>query len=115
VVAAEHERQRALLERQLHEPGHTAARRLDLGQVTRSLVRLVGGLLHGRLDVAPVHTAVADPGQPVVQARVPNRRRTHVDAASAGAEIEGRADDRDLLASSHAQNLLATIVQPEAR
>ena len=103
VVAAEHERQRSLLERQLDEAGDAAARRLDLRQVARALVRLGRRLQHRRLDVAPVQAVVADPGQPLVQAGVADRRGAHVDAAPAGAEVERRTDDRDLLACSHAQ------------
>ena len=52
---------RVLLEREPDEPGDPAARRLDLGQVARALVRLLGRLEHRGLDVAPVEHVVADP------------------------------------------------------
>ena len=101
VVAAEHERQRVLLERERDEPGDAAARGLDLGQVARA--RSVSSVAseHGSLDVAPVEDVVADRGEPVVEPRVADGRRTHVDAAAARAEVERGADDRDLLACSH--------------
>ena len=101
VVAAEHERQRALLEREADEPGDAATGRLDLRQVARARVRLLGRLLHGRLDVAPVEDVVADPVEPVVEARVADRGRAHVDASAARAEVERGSDDRHLLACSH--------------
>ena len=97
VVAAEHERQRVLLERERDEPGDAAARRLDLRQVARAGVRLLRRLQHGGLDVAPVEDVVADRVEPVVEPRVADRGRAHVDAAAAGAEVERGADDRDLL------------------
>ena len=101
VVAAEHERLRALLECEADEPGDAAARRFDLGQVARARVRLLGRLQHRGLDVAPVEDVVADPVEPVVEPRVADGGRPHVDASAARAEIERRSDDRDLLVLSH--------------
>ncbi len=81
-----------------------AARGLDLRQVARRRVRLLGRLEHGGLDVAPVEHLVAEALEAVVQAGVADRRRAHVDAAAARAEVERGADDRDLLARLHGQN-----------
>ena len=52
-------------------------------------------LRHARLDVAPVDAGPAEPGDPLLQAGVADRRRAHVDAAAPGAEIEPGADQRD--------------------
>ena len=60
VIAAEHERQRALVEREPDEPRDSAAGSLDLRQVARRRVGLLGRLEHGGLDVAPVEHVVAE-------------------------------------------------------
>ena len=101
VVATEHERQRSLLEREADEPGDAATGRLDLRQVAGARVRLLGRLLHGRLDVAPVEDVVADPVEPVVEPRVADGGWAHVDTSSARAEVERGSDDRHLLVPSH--------------
>ena len=106
VVAAEDERQRVLIEREADEPCDPAAGRLDLGEVARALVGVLGRLEHGRLDVAPVEHVVAELAQPVVETGVADRGRPHVDAAASRPEIERGADDRDLLACCHGENLL---------
>ena len=48
-----------------------------------------------RDDVAAVAGDDADRGQPLLEARVADRGRAHVDAAPALAEVERRADDGD--------------------
>src|SRR6185503_320463 len=101
VVAAEHEWQRALFESESDEPRDAAAGGLDLRQIAGARVRLFGRLQHGSLDIAPVEDVVADRGKTVVEPRVADCRWTHVDAATAGAEVERGTDDRDLLACSH--------------
>ena len=101
VVAAEHERQRVLLQRKPDQPRDAPARRLDLRQVAGTRVRLLGRFLHRRLDVAPVQDVVADPVEPVVKARVPDGGWPHVDAAATRAEVERCSDDRHLLSCGH--------------
>ena len=106
VVAAEHERERVLLQREPDEPRDASTRCLDLRQVARRRVRVLRRLLHRRLDVPPIEYVVADPAEPVVETRVANRGRAHVDAAATGPEVESGTDDRHLLACSHGRNLL---------
>ena len=99
VVAAEHERKRA----RASSPRPRAraielARVVDLGQEPRPLVAQRRRLGDGRLDVALVAHVVAEADETLLETRVPDRRRPHVDAAPALAEVERRADDRDLAA-----------------
>ena len=47
------------------------------------------------LDVSQVDVLVAELGETCCEPRVADRRRTHVDATTAGAEVERRTDHRD--------------------
>ena len=97
VIAAEDERDRAGLDL-LDDLGRDAlARRLDLGKEAGSLVvdsAVASG--HRRLDVPVVANVVAQTQEALLEPRVADRRRPHVDAAPALPEVERRADDRDL-------------------
>ncbi len=95
VVAAEHERHASLLGRVLDERGDVLARLLDLREVARGRVALVGCLGDRRDDVAPVGDVAAELADAGRQVGVADRRRAHVDAAAPGAEVEPDADDRD--------------------
>ena len=100
VVAAEDERQGALLERQADESRHAVARGLDLGQVPRraSASSVASGT---GLHVAPVEHLAAEAAKTLLDACVPDRGGTHVDAAASGAEVECGADHRDPRACTH--------------
>ena len=95
VVAAEHERPRALAHRLLDQRRELRAGLEDLRQVPRPLVDERERLGLRRDDVAAVGDGEADLGQPLLEPCVPDRRRAHVDAAPGLAEVERRADDRD--------------------
>ena len=97
VIAAQYERQEPLLAGAHDEIRDPFAARLDLVQKADALAADRDRFGHRRLDVSPVHRAPADPGEPSLQARVADRRRPHVDAAAASAEIERRADHGDRL------------------
>ena len=69
------------------------------GQEARALVVERRRLGHRRLDVPVVSHVVAKALQTLLEARVADRRRPHVDAAAALPEVERRTDDRDLALS----------------
>ena len=50
----------------------------------------------GTLDVAAIAHLVPEAPQTLLQAAYTDRRRAHVDAAPALAEVEGGPDDRDV-------------------
>ena len=62
------------------------------------LVTGVRRLCDRSLDVAQVHVLVAELPETRCQPRVANRRRTHVNTAAPGAEVERGADDGDFAA-----------------
>ena len=95
VVAAEHERPRALAHGLLDERRELRAGVEDLREVARALVHERERLRHRRDDVAAVGDGKPDLGQPLVEAGVADRRRPHVDTAPGLAEVEGCTDDRD--------------------
>ena len=108
VVAAEDERHRARVRHLGDARRDQLARVVDLGEEARSLVPERGRLRHGRLDVPLVAHRVPETDEALLEPRVPDRRRPHVDAAPPLPEVERRADDRDLRLRAHAQNLTAT-------
>ena len=95
VVAAEHERPRAFAHGLLDQRRERRAGLEDLGEEARALVHERERLGHRRRDVAAVGDREPDLGQPLVEPRVADRRRAHVDAAPGLAEVERCADDRD--------------------
>jgi hypothetical protein len=95
VVAAEDERQPTLGLRAGNSVGDAVARAEDLGEVARALVSDGSGLGDRRLHVAEIGAIAAELLDPRLQPGVPDRRGTHVHAASARTEIEGRPDHRD--------------------
>ena len=101
VVAAEHERQTALLDRAGDERGDLLAGGDDLGQEADPIVADGRGLGHCGLDVPPVRDGAAELGQPRLEPCVADRGRPHVDAAPSGAEVERRSDDGDRRAHVH--------------
>ena len=70
------------------------AARISL-EVAHPLVADRRRLGDGGLDVAEVDALAAELLDPRLEARVPDRRRTHVHAAAPGPEVEGGADDGD--------------------
>ena len=81
-----------------HVLGDLLADAHDRPEVARVGDALLGRLGHRRADVAPVVDDEAEAAQVRVQLRVADRRRAHVDAAPALAEVEPGADHRDGLA-----------------
>ncbi len=98
MVAAEDERHRARLRGAPHERRYPLARAQDGQQVPRVGLADLGCLCDSGLDVAPVLDWSADLGEPRVEAGVPNRGRSHVDAAPALSEVEQHADHGNRLA-----------------
>jgi hypothetical protein len=78
------------------ESSDSFTRRLDLRKETSLLVAYGGGFGHGSLDVPAIDDLMAELSDPGGEAGVANRRRTHVNTAAAGAEVERRTDDGHL-------------------
>ena len=78
-----------------NELGDPVGRVLDLREKAGVLVTGVGCLCDRGLDVAQVHVVVAELPETRCQPRVANRRRTHVNAATTGAEVERGTDHCD--------------------
>ena len=98
VVAAEHERHRARLGGAPHERRNPFARAQHGQQVARVRLADLGCFGDSGLDVAPVLDSSPDLREPRVETCVPDRRRSHVDAATSLSEVERRADHGDRLA-----------------
>ena len=97
MVAAQHERQRAALGGLRHEPRQPVAEVEDLGEIPRVLVSHVGRLDDRRDDVADVVDPHAELLRKLLmEARVADGGRPHVDAAPPRAEVERCADHVDL-------------------
>ena len=96
VIAAQHQRQLCpSRQRRFHHLRQTRAGLGDLRQITGIFVqnRQAFRLLH--LHIAEILNSYPSDRDPLIQPGEPQRRRTHVHAAAACAEIHGRADDRD--------------------
>ena len=92
VVAAEHERDRPAAARVLDQRRDALARALDRLEVARPRIADLGRLGQAHVHVAPVDALDAEARDPLLQPRVPDRARPHVDAAPAGTEVEPGAD-----------------------
>ena len=102
VVAAEHERQAALLDRAGDERGDLLAGGDDLGQEAHARrPPTVDASATAVWTLPQSETERPSAGQPRLEPRVADRRRPHVDTAPAGAEVERRADDGDGRAHVH--------------
>ena len=95
MVTTEHHRNVIVARRPRNELGNAVRRVLDLGQKPGVLVPGVGCLRDRGLDVSQVDVLVAELGETCCEPRVADRRRTHVDATTAGAEVERRTDHCD--------------------
>ena len=93
VIAAEHDRQAVALEHGERALVERAADGGDLRQILLLRIARVDGLLRRRIDVAVVAHLVAERAQPIGNSGNAHRRRPHVDAATAAAQIERSADD----------------------
>src|SRR5262249_37166590 len=83
-----------------HEPGQPVAEIEDLAEVASFLVAHGGRLRDGRDDVARVRDLHMEPlGELLVEPRVADRRRPHVDTAPPRAEVERRPDPGNLAGS----------------
>jgi hypothetical protein len=116
VVAAEHERQRAALAASADERGQPVAEIEDLGEIARVLVAHVGRLDDRRDDVARVGDPHAELlRELLLEARVADRGRAHVDAAppaprSSGAPIT--ATSRSAFSTLTAERLTLSVEEP---
>src|SRR5262249_15861325 len=95
VIAAEHDRHRALVERSETGLVHLLADLRDVADVFLVLVALFLRLGDRRRQIAFVTAGVAERADALSDARNAERRRPHVDAAPSAAEIERHADDVD--------------------
>ena len=77
-------------------PRNPLASLLDLHEEARTRVARRGRLRNRRLDVAPVKAFETEPREAVVQTRIANRGRAHVDATASGAQVERSPDDCEL-------------------
>ena len=94
VVAAEHERSLPCTRRRGDELRHTVAQLEDLRQEPRTLVAACERLRDRSVHVAAIVRLDAERlGEMLGQPCVPDRRRAHVDAATAGAEVERGTDE----------------------
>ena len=78
---------------------------MDLREKARALVAERGRLGNGGLDVPLVTYDVAETHKALLETRVPDRGRPHVDTAATLAQVERRADDGDLRSRVHRENL----------
>src|SRR5947209_6236488 len=95
VVAAEHQRKRALRDDVVDDSGQLVADRLDDREVLRVLLGNARRLGDRDAQVAVVGHRDAELLQRLLQPRVADRRGTHVDAAAVGAQVHRHADDVD--------------------
>src|SRR5215471_18824109 len=95
MVAAQDKRNRPLPHSGGDERRDASAGLEDLGQVAGSLVRDDRSLRMCRLDVAAVVDLEADRAKPLLEPRVSDRRRPHIDPATALAEVERGTDYSD--------------------
>ena len=95
VIAAEHERQRAFLERDQRRLVQLFAHRGDVVDVFLALVAPFLRFGNRRLEIAPIDDGAAKRREALVEPGNAKRRRPHVDAAAAAAKIQGHADDVD--------------------
>ncbi len=98
MVTTEDNRKESVARRTPYELGDPLGRFLDLREKAGVLVTGVRGLCDRRLDVAQVHVLVAEVPETRCQPRVANRRRTHVNATTPGAEVERGTYDGDFAA-----------------
>ena len=93
VVAAEHERKSAALERRERHLVDLLTDPRDVQDVFLPIVVLVLRLGNRRRQVAVVDDRVAQPREALAEAGDTKRRRPHVHAPSSAAEIERHAND----------------------
>ena len=96
VVATEDERKRAALCRLRNAAGYELAGVVNLRQEAGALIAERCRLGDGSLHIAFISDLVAQALEPLLEARVSNRGRAHVDSATTLSEVERSADDRDL-------------------
>ena len=101
MVTAEHKRDECVSRRLGNELGDVPTRLLDLRQEAGVLVDDGSRLGHSRAHVSAIDVLVAELGNARGKAGVPNRRRTHVNAAAPGAEVERGADNGNFALRLH--------------
>ncbi len=95
VVAAEHDRDAAVAQDLVRSIVECLAHARDLAEVALPRIARRRRFLGRRVDVAVVVDLVPERGQALADAGDPHRRRSHVDAAAAAAEVERDADDAE--------------------
>ena len=119
MVAAQHDRRLFVAAGLCDELRNAVAELEDRAQEACALVTLVHRFGDRRRDVAEVHRFDAERvAEMLVETRVADRGRAHVDAAAAGSEVERRADQghpalRWLHAHGHKANVSALIDQAD--
>src|SRR6476620_4768500 len=88
VVATEHQRHRAPRRRLGHPCGDELARVVDLWEKAGPFVTKRRRLGDGRLDVSLVAHDITKTYEALLETRVPDCRRPHVDSAAALAQVE---------------------------
>ena len=101
MIAAKHERHRALLQRHERRLIQLLTHFRDVADVFLSLVAPLLRFGNGRRQIAFVDRRVAESGDSLAEAGDAEGGRSHVDAAAVGAEIERHADDVD---GTHGEN-----------
>jgi ubiquinone/menaquinone biosynthesis C-methylase UbiE len=96
VVATENERKRTASCRLRNTAGYELARVVDLRQEAGALIAERCRLGDSRLHIAFVPNLVAQALEPLLETGIADRRRAHVDTATALPEVERSPDDRDL-------------------
>ena len=96
MVAAQDDRRPLLADGTRDRSGDPLAGLLDLGEEAGLRVAARSRLGDGGRNVAPVGAAEPELLQPVVEVRVADGRRPHVDPAPARAQVECRPDDGDV-------------------
>ena len=94
MVAAEHQREETVTAGSLDLVCDPRAGLQDLVQEPGALSARLTCLRDRRLDVSAILDHDPSAFESLAEARVANRRRTHVDAAAARTEVERRSDDR---------------------
>jgi hypothetical protein len=95
VIAAKDEWDRARPEHRQHLPVQRIADSSDLLDVLLPRIALRPDLRNRRHQIAVVHDASAEGGQPFSEPGDPECGRSHIDAAAVAAEVERHADDVD--------------------
>ena len=97
VITPEHERQVTLPDSTVDMAGNALAHRTNLREESCAFVTRLCCFGSRGLDIAEIDRLVTDLLQPRIQTGIANGRRSHVNTAPPGAEVERRTDYGDLV------------------